>query len=678
MKTRRTGFLTAIIVFPVMLFFSTAVVAVPDEPHPDLTELNIEELANLEVTSVARKPQKISHSAAAVYVITSEDIRRSGATCIPEALRMVPGLNVAKINTNLWAVSARGFNGTYANKLLVLIDGRTIYSPIFSGVFWQAEDTLLEDIDRIEIIRGPGASLWGANAVNGIINIITKHSRDTKGGFISTGLGTEERAFLNTRYGGTYKENGNYRLYARGLIRDESRDINDDPAGDDYYKIQTGFRTDKNLSDANDLTLQGDIHKSEENAQYSIAVDMPPLYRETTPAENTYIGGNILGRWTHTSPKVSDLSLQIYYDMLSISSLNYSLNTNIIDMDFQHRFQAGRRQEIIWGAGYRFYSDDNERSDYVSFDPENQVTHLYSAFLQDEITLIENRLFFTIGSKIEHHEYTGFEYQPNARMLWAVNDRHTLWGAVSRAVRCPSRGEHDISTILQMIPPSTGMNPSPLPAKVTYLGNKDITSEILIAYELGYRMQTNFHISFDMAVFYNLYDDTVGTVINEPYIDASSSYLIAPVMLENILKGDTRGGEFSLWWIPFQNLRLQTIYTYIDINLEVKDTETAENIFSMNTYSPSHQLSFNTGINLPWHLEADIWLRYVDKIPDVSVESYTTMDVHFAWKPSTSLTLTIVGRNLFDETHVEFIEETGRIGITRVERSVYAGILWTF
>lgn len=627
---------------------------------------------------MAKKPQKIALSAAAVYVITNEDIRRSGATCIPEALRIVPGLDVARISTSLWAVSARGFNGTYANKLLVLIDGRTIYNPFFSGVFWPAQDTLLEDVDRIEVIRGPGASLWGANAVNGIINIITKHTLDTKGGFISTGFGTEERAFLNTRYGSELTNKGTYRLYAKGFIRDESVDLNDDPAEDDQAKIQAGFRTDQNLSDRNDITLQGDIYTMDLNEITYYPTYTPPLYQSSRQLESPYSGGNILGRWTHDFPRQGDLALQLYYDHLSASGSGFTLDVDIIDMDFQHRLEAGQRQEIIWGAGYRFYSDDTETSDFITINFGNQTMNLFSLFLQDEIAIIQDTLFLTLGSKVEHNDYTGFEYQPTARILWAIDDMHTLWAAISRATRSPSRLDYGIYTEFKIAPPFTDLNPSPYPAMIAYKGNSDLVSETVIAHEMGYRMTTDSRVAIDVSVFYNEYDKLSDLSMMPPRLESSPPHLLIQMVFNNELKGDSRGCEISAWWKPYQALRLQTTYTYIDIDLEVKSAETTGIGIYLATFSPSHQASFNTSINLPWHLEVDIRLRYMDNIIGDLIEDYTTMDVHFAWKPISSVTFTIVGKDLLDKNHVEFIEETGRIGVSQVERSVYAGIKWTF
>ncbi len=677
MKQPKTNLVIFMLIF-LVLFFTEKTPASNDELPNDLTELSIEELADLEVTSVSKKPQKISRSAAAIFVITGEEIRRSGVTSIPEALRMVPGLNVAKIDTNKWAVSSRGFNGTYANKLLVLIDGRTIYSSFYSGVFWSSHNTLLEDIDRIEVIRGPGASLWGANAVNGIINIITKHTRNTKGGLISTGFGTEERGFINTRYGDDIGDRGAYRIYAKAFTRDESVDMNDSPAGDDWYSLQAGFRTDQALSDRNDFTLQGDIFLTDYNEKSIFPSYDPPFYSDTRVTQNPFSGGNILGRWQHMFSHQSDLALQIYYDNIEVTGYELIWQANTFDTDFQHRFSFGQRQEIIWGLGYRYSKDNIQPSDFITLDPESRAHHLFSFFLQDEIAIIKDHLILTLGSKIEHNSYTGFENQPNARILWTPDDSHTFWATVSRATRSPSRVENDMHTLLAVIPPMTILNPYPYPATLTFLGNEDTESENLVAHELGYRVQTNFHLMFDVTAFYNLYDDLLNSSPTQISIETSPMRIVIPSEFNNFMEGETRGYEIAARWKPIDPLRLQAAYTYLDVDLKLKKGAPLDANLENHNTSPSHQLTFSTSMNLPWNLESDVWLRYIDDILDSNVESYTTMDVRIGWEPFNTLCVTLVGRNLLEQSHLEFIERTGRVPHIQVERSVYASVMWKF
>jgi iron complex outermembrane receptor protein len=391
----------------------------------------VEELMDVEVTSVSRRPEKLTEAASAIQVITGEDIRRSGANSIPEALRLAPNLQVAQVNSSQWAVSSRGFNNVLSNKLLVMIDGRTVYTPLYAGVFWDVQDALLEDIDRIEVVSGPGGTLWGANAVNGVINIITKSAKDTQGFFMEAGAGTESNGFGSMRYGGQLSPGLYYRVYGKGFNRDELVVADGSDAGDGWDMGQGGFRLDWEPNQDDVLTLQSDFYDSKPNPE---AASDPVVA----------MGGNILGRWTHKISDDSDFQVQFYYDRTRRDfNDEFTENLDTYDFDAQHRFQIGDRQEIIWGLGYRRMDDSVANLELLGFDPGNKTLSLYSAFIQDEITLIEDRLRLTLGSKFEHNEYTGFEVQPSGRLAWTPSTEHTVWAAVSRAVRTPSRIDRD-------------------------------------------------------------------------------------------------------------------------------------------------------------------------------------------------------------------------------------------
>ncbi|MEW6159067.1 MAG: TonB-dependent receptor, partial [Verrucomicrobiota bacterium] len=440
----------------------------------DLTVIPIEELMNIEV-SLSRTRQTVSESPSAIHVLTQEDIRRSGATSIPEALRQVPGLDVARITAHSWAVSSRGFNDFFANKLLVLMDGRSVYTPLFSGVFWDVQDTFVEDIERIEVVRGPGASLWGANAVNGVINIVTRTAHDTKGALISGLAGTEEY-IGGIRYGGTISEKASYRAYVKYLHRDDQRDAMGADASDEWDMLRTGFRTDWDFSANDSITFQGDYYEGHED-QRLLVVTPPPIPFRMVEGEARLAGGNLLGSWRHTFSEESDLGVQVYYDRTERHDRVHREIRNTYDIDFQHRIALFERQEFIWGLGYRLTTDElgegRDRTGAIQFIPSHRQDQLFSAFLQDEIAIIEDRLRLTLGSKFEHNDYTGLEIQPNARLLWTPHRNHSVWGAVSRAVRSPARFEHDVRA--WFIPP-----PSML------VGNPEFESESLLAYELGY------------------------------------------------------------------------------------------------------------------------------------------------------------------------------------------------
>jgi iron complex outermembrane receptor protein len=473
--------------------------------------MSVQDLMNIEVSSVSRREQKLSDAAAAVFVITREDIRRSGATSIPEVLRMAPGLEVAHIDANKWAISSRGFNSRFANKLLVLMDGRTVYTPLYSGVFWDVQDTMLEDIDRIEVIRGPGATLWGANAVNGVVNIITKSAEDTRGGLVVAGSGSEERGFGAVRYGGRIREDAFWRVYAKSFSRDGGVDASDRDGADDWDAFRGGFRLDWRPTGEDIFTFEGDAYK--EDAGQTLRL---PLLRQPFLAfldDSAGIEGtDLLAKWEHTFSSSSSIGIQLYYDRMKIEDILLTESRDTFDIELQHCFRTLERHEFIWGLGYRLYRDSVENTFQTALDPAGKDAHLFSVFLQDDISLIKEKLHLILGAKIEHNDYTGFEIQPNARLIWTPHVRHTLWAAVSRAVRTPSRTEEDGRLNISVLPPFAPGNPSPNPGIVSVFGNRDFLSEELIAYELGYRVHPVTELSFDLAVFYNDYDHlrTVG------------------------------------------------------------------------------------------------------------------------------------------------------------------------
>ncbi|EKD40159.1 MAG: hypothetical protein ACD_75C00157G0001, partial [uncultured bacterium] len=402
--------------------------------NDNLLDMELNELMNLEVTSAGKKKQRLSEAASAVFVITQEDLRRSGVTSIAEALRMVPGLQVARIDANKWAVGSRGFlglSGRFENKLLVLIDGRSIYTPLFSGVFWEMQDTMLEDIDRIEVIRGPGATLWGTNAVNGVINIITKNARETQGGLVAAGAGTEEKDFGRGRYGGKISEDAYYRLYAKYADRDPAVFAGGEDAADGWNTLRSGFRLDREFVGHDAFTLQGDIFSTKVGETITTALAYPP-FAETTDEKYTNRGGNLLGRWERKVSEASAMALQMYYDRTEYNSNHFGSFVDTVDIDFQDRFKWMAGQEIIWGLGYRniFLNIDNSYASSIS--PGKDNYDIVSTFLQDDIALIPERLNLILGSKLEHNDFTGVEIQPNARLIWQADDRHSVWGAVSR------------------------------------------------------------------------------------------------------------------------------------------------------------------------------------------------------------------------------------------------------
>lgn len=635
----------------------------------DLTGLSIEELMDVQVTSVSKKRQTLSESAAAIFVITNDDLRRSGVTSIPDALRMVPGMNVSRIDSNKWAVSCRGFNSRFSANLLVLIDGRSVYTPTFSGVYREVNDVMLEDVARIEVIRGPGATLWGANAVNGVINIITKHPNDTQGGLVSVGAGSYDRFISSARYGGTFGKDTSWRIYGKYFDRDELVYQTGDDAGDGWDIMRGGFRLDSALTPNDTLRLQGDIYDGDINQELNLVTDRDP-YMELLSFETPVSGWNLLSRWERTFSSTSDLALQIYYDTTERKQDIINEDRENVDIDFQHRFAAATSHDVVWGVRYRYTSDDFVDSIISDMDPLEKEDHLFSAFLQDEISFLADRLRLTLGSKFEHNDYTGVEVQPSARLLWAMDDNNTFWGAVSRAVRTPSRAESDAVVAYYASP-----SPVPgVPVVVNVSGNENFDSEELLAYEIGYRFIPDQKFSLDITLFYNEYDNVRGFEIQDTVFTGTA--FEQDLVLSNVGEMETFGGELALVYMPSEFFKCDLAYSFLEHHF--RDDELGG--------FPRHQVSARGQFNLSDTLDLDVWLRYVDETSAAyflsgtgwyDIDDYVTMDVRLGWRVSPRLECALVGQNLLDSDHVEFVQEAFTQA-TEVKRAVFAQIVYRF
>lgn len=639
------------------------------EPDADLTELSLEELMGVEVTTPSKKEGSLFDTPAAVYVVTGEEIRRSGVRSIPDALRIVPGVEVAQINANEWAVTIRGFNNSFANKLLVLVDGRSVYDPFFSGVFWDEVDTLLEDIDRIEVIRGPGGAIWGANAVNGVINIITKEAKDTEGIFLQGGGGNVEQGFAGLRYGGKAGENLYYRAYGKFYNRDSFKSRNGGDGDDDWKSYRGGIRVDWDNKDSDVVTLIGDIYKINANRSLTISSLFPP-FEQTSRVDSNTTGGDVLLRWTHAFSENSNTVFQTYYDIAEGEVGSFTKEKRqTFDVEFLNRFKLNflTDHDVIWGLGYRVVNEDLNGS--FVFDPgqENQTDNLYSAFVQDELTLISEKLFLTIGSKFERNDFSGFEIQPDARLLWAVNETNRIWAAVSRAVRTPSRTEKDVSFVADaFLNPETG-----LPTLIVAEGSEDFESEDLLALEVGYRTRPLNSVFIDITGFYNHYKNLESIKPGEPFIvNEPVPHLVVPLIFNNGLKGDGYGFEIATKWSPVDYFRLHANYSFLELDLE-KDSDNPEPRFRGDA-SPNNQIKVQSFINLPYNVELDTSLYWVEKLPALDIPSYTRLDVKLGWEPLEGVEISVVGQNLIEE-HFEFSDSF--IGnATRIPRSVF-GVL---
>jgi iron complex outermembrane receptor protein len=638
-------------------------------------DMDIAQLMQITITSVSRKPQNLSDSAAAVFVITQDDIHRSGVTSIPEALRMAPGLQVARVDSNKWAITSRGFAGNFANKLLVMIDGRTVYSPAFSGVYWDVQDTLLDDIDRIEVIRGPGATVWGANAVNGVVNIITKKAGDTQGGLVSLGGGSHDQLLTGLRYGTALGDDSHGRAYLTYHKQDsfELHGTGED-ANDDWDSLRTGFRLDGEQAGENSWTLQGDFYSNNVNQTLDPFWLPNPPYLSVINDDFETSGWNILGRWQTELSQTSSWTVQAYYDYTNRDEAIMEQTHRTFDLDLQYQRQLGTRNNLVIGLGYRSVAADFDNTFQVSVNPGNRSENLYSGFIQDEIMLASDRLWLTLGAKWEHNDFTGHEFQPSGRLLFKATEKQTVWAAVSRAVRTPSQFEESGTITIAVIPTIP-----PDVMKITINGSEQYGSEVVIAYEAGYRWLALENVSLDVAVFYNDYDNLQTT-------DLASSLSFTELNFSNKMSGSTHGLELASDWKPTNWLKLQLGYTYLGFDLKVEADSLSSNLAEITEFvSPQHQFSIQSAININKDLQLNLWARYVDtlkasrdiRFSDMTVDEYLTLDANVVWRPMEKLELMLVGQNLLNSSHLEYVSEFST-PLTEIERSVYGKLTYRF
>lgn len=642
-----------------------------------LGQLSLDQFMTVDVTTVARSTQPLAQAASAVFVITDEDIRRSGAMSIPEALRMAPGIHVARIDTHRWAISARGFNDELANKLLVLMDGRTIYTPTFSGVFWDVQDTVLEDIDRIEVVRGPGTSLWGANAVNGVINIITKKAKDTQGWLAVAGAGTVERGFGTLRYGAALGNDTHLRGYVKGFLRDPLGHAENDRTLDAWRQIRTGFRMDSQLNPAQSLMVQGNYYDSRSSAFFEEPQLTPPYSNQTVDSVHAY-GANVLGRWKYDLGNGAAFIVQSYYDRTSRRSLLFSEDRDTFDLDAQHNLTWGNHHRLLWGAGYRMTQDEFVTTQTIVMSPARRTLNLFSGFLQDEFALIPNRLALIAGTKIEHNSFTGFVVQPNGKLRWTPSETLTLWASVSRGFRTPSRVEQDGRVNSRAIPPN-GLFPGSPTALAALLGNRSYTNESLMAYEIGLRSSLHTTFSVDITAFYNQYNHLRSFEPGAASMEfvPTPPHLLIPLTVDNKLRATTYGMELALDWRAREWWQLQTSYTFLAMEMRATDSNdpTRDSVPGQN---PRHLVSARSLMTLPGNLEFDLWGRYVSALSSLGIPSYLTLDTRLAWKPTKHWEFAVVGQNLLDPEHPEFSPNFIPQIRMEVQRGAYVKATWRY
>ncbi len=645
------------------LLMATALTATADEIPDDLTNMSLEALMNLEVTSVSKKPEKQTDAAAAIFVITNNDLRRWGVTSIPEALRRVPGISVARIDANKWAITSRGFNSHFANKLLVLIDGRSVYTPLFAGVYWETQEVMLEDVDRIEVIRGPGGTLWGANAVNGVINIITRSAAETRGDLVAVTAGNEIPGIGSVRHGGKLQNGADYRIYAQ--YKNYAEGYNAAGAHDDWRSGQVGFRADWS-SGADDLmTLQGELYQGKAGQQVIIPTGNGPTVGIPNIDDTDSNSGNLQFRWARALDADSDVALQVYYDHVGRDGAVLFEDRDTFDVDFQHRFRWRAVHDFVWGLGYRFIHDNTDNNATFSLEPSSRSVNLYSAFLQDEISLTDD-LRLTLGSKFEHNDFTGFEIQPNTRIAWTPDETHTIWGAVSRAARTPARGEHDVLLRLQPIP-----DPG---VPVYAIGDNEYDSEDVLAWEAGYRFNYRNRWSLDVAAFYNEYDKlrTLDPVTTPP-----ANLLLA---FDNNMSGETWGLELASQWQVRPGWRLNATYTWLDMALHLENGSRDYMSESAEDASPTSSAALWSSLDIGPRLQFDAALRYVGAIETsgVDIDSYVELDLRLGWEARPGLEFSLIGQNLLDNHHREFLPDFISTQPTEVKRSIYGRVTWRF
>jgi iron complex outermembrane receptor protein len=618
-----------------------------------LADLSLEDLVNVKVTSVSKHEENLNDAAAAIFVLSNDDIRRSGATTVADALRLVPGMQVAAMSSSDWAISARGFNQQFANKLLVMIDGRTVYSPAFSGVYWDVQQVFLDDVDRIEVIRGPGATIWGANAVNGVINILSKSARDTQGGLLYGGGGDVHLALGGARYGDQLGKDTWYRVYGTYQLNDDFRQANGRSAHDGWDLGKGGFRVDHYTSDDGHLTWQGDGYAG------NLADRTGDMH-----------GFNTLGRWTQPLSERSSYEVQAYLDHTLRNDALMEMSEDTADLTFQHTFGLGERNDVIWGLGYRF---TRTRVHEVKT-PGSVITddtlplNLFSAFIQDAFEIIPDRLTFTLGTKIEHNDFTGVEVQPSARLVFKPAKNQTLWAAVSRAVRTPSLVEGAEFGAFAFGAPVIG--PGGALYQPAIVGNPDVHSEVLWACELGYRIQPNPRVSVDVAAFYNDYSRALG--LRPVGVIPSAPLNVLTLESANTRRGESYGGEAVVTVVATDAWRLSASYSLL---FTQGQGEPASDTRALELNAPTHQVVLRSSYDFTRRASLDAQLRYVDNVQ--AVPAYLTADVRLSWRPKDNLELSLVGQNLLDDRHPEQASAFGAPTF-EVPRGFYGKVTWRF
>lgn len=668
-ETMRRGILVA-----ALLSGNFASLCCAQAPPENLSSMSIQDLLNVEVTSVSKTQQKISDTAAAVYVITQEEIRSSGAMNIPDLLRMVPGMDVAQINSNTWAVSARGFNKRYADELMVLLDGRSIYLPSFGGVYWDVLDLPLEDIDRIEVIRGPGGSIWGANAVNGVINIITKKASKTKGAMVEAGAGNLQPGFGTVQYGGAAGKEIDYRIYSKYFSESQLPGMTGGDGGDGWNLLRGGFRVDGRVSTKDTLTFQGDIYTGRVDQTAKVLPSINSSVQSIDMGMDLS-GGFLQVTWNHEFSGRSESTLSIGYDRYTRANI-VNEGERVFNVDLQDQYRWKQRQNIVWGMSAYDSAVTTNGGLAVSFTPPNITLPLFGAFGQDEIAVLRNRLYLTVGARLEHNYYNGFGLMPTVRAAWKATRNETLWAAVSRAINTPDLNE----TALRLN--FTGFtSPNGTLVVPALIDSPAIADELSVDYEAGYRSTLSKEVSVDLAAYYDRYSRLDTQEPGAPFFETepTPAHTVIPISYENLMHGETHGIEGFATWKIADRLILSPGYAFEQIHMHLDPgSRDASSVAEIEGSSPVNSAQFRWQLALPHRVAWDTSAYFVGRIKDPLVPSYTRLDTGINWQAGEQLSLSVFGQNLLQEERLEYVDTLGSTASTLVKRGAYAKVRWLF
>ena len=651
-------------IFAILALMLTSTIA-PANAEDLLADLSLEELITLEVTSVAKKPQKPEQSAAAISVITAEDLRRAGVTTLPEALRMAPGVEVVEVDGSITAVTIRGFNWRFSSKLLVLVDGRAIYHPTLTGLFWDQQLTPVENIQRIELVRGPGATMWGANAVNGVVNIVTKHAADTLKGAASVEASTHDAQRSFGRYGVQLGEIGALRLHGHHRNTPSLTDRGGDEYNDGTMAWQVGFRMDLEPTAKDSLTFQGDLTSSEFESTSRKVLDGSFTY--TNQTENDAEEYYLLGRWVRNFSADNALTVQAYVDSLYRTEHDVDFEIDVYDLDLSHRFKLTDSFDVVWGANTRRIEDSVTTNNPIAqfdFEPDACTFNWTSTFVQGEFQLIPDRLRVTAGVKWDDNSFTGTETQPSIRAIWLEED-WALWGAISKAVRTPSRLERHMSAQIAHLPAMSTYNPSPLPVSITLNGSEDFQSENLVAYEVGVRKRFSNGAEFELTGYHHDYDElqfiqlqAPEMTFGQPFGESGPAIPVGtelPLNFNNEAKGTISGLEASLKTRVTSNWSIDAFLDVRDQDMERPITTDGDAVFGFDFSgdSPTWQASLRSDFDLNHNLDASLWLRHVSELEHDQADAYTDLDARLTWHVNNHVELSLIGENLLEPRRLE-------------------------